>query len=265
MTRKRSTSSRSKSTSRSKSSSRRTSRRSNTSGLSLSLDGHQKAIIVGIFLIFLTAILALSLLSPNQGQLTTFLADGLWRLFGWGGALIPVALGLTGFYLVLWGMNQPPNLPHLQLVGFFLLFLAAEALMTMLVIVINQNMEDVTAVAEAGVGGGYLGGGIVWLLSQAVGQLGATFLLLIAGIIAVILATGVSREDMGLFLRDLLSRKPAPAEREIPINNGRTIVRPAPARDKQAAPVQPSAPTAPPEPEPATAPGEEAPRRPRRR
>jgi S-DNA-T family DNA segregation ATPase FtsK/SpoIIIE len=265
MTRKRSTSSRSKSTSRSKSSSRRTSRRSNTSGLSLSLDGHQKAIIVGIFLIFLTAILALSLLSPNQGQLTTFLADGLWRLFGWGGALIPVALGLTGFYLVLWGMNQPPNLPHLQLVGFFLLFLAAEALMTMLVIVINQNMEDVTAVAEAGVGGGYLGGGIVWLLSQAVGQLGATFLLLIAGIIAVILATGVSREDMGLFLRDLFSRKPAPAEREIPINNGRTIVRPAPARDKQAAPVQPSAPTAPPEPEPATAPGEEAPRRPRRR
>ncbi|MFN2224141.1 MAG: DNA translocase FtsK 4TM domain-containing protein, partial [Candidatus Promineifilaceae bacterium] len=197
--------------------------------------------------------------------LTTFLADGLWRLFGWGGALIPVALGQTGFYQVLWGMNQPPNLPHLQLVGFFLLFLAAEALMTMLVIVINQNMEDVTAVAEAGVGGGYLGGGIVWLLSQAVGQLGATFLLLIAGIIAVILATGVSREDMGLFLRDLFRRKPAPAEREIPINNGRTIVRPAPARDKQAAPVQPSAPTAPPEPEPATAPGEEAPRRPRRR
>ena len=127
-----------------------------------------------------------------------------------------IALGLTGFYLVLWGMNQPPKLPHLQLAGFLLLFLAAEALLTLVVIVMKNGLDDVTAVAEAGEGGGYLGGGIVWLLSQGVGQLGATFLLLIAGIVAVILTTGVSRDDMGIFLRDVFTRKEAPpAEREI--------------------------------------------------
>ena len=88
MTRKRSTSSRKNSTrstnsSRRSTSSRRKTSRGARSRLDLSLDGRQKAIIVGIFLIFLTAILALSLLSPNQGQLTAFLADGLWQLFGW--------------------------------------------------------------------------------------------------------------------------------------------------------------------------------------
>jgi S-DNA-T family DNA segregation ATPase FtsK/SpoIIIE len=195
------------------------------------------------------------LLSPNQGQLTSFLADGLWKACGWGGALIPIALGLTGFYLVLWGMNQPPNLPHLQLGGLLLLFLAAEALLTLVVIVMSNNLEDVTAVAEAGEGGGYLGGGIVWLLSQAVGQLGATFLLLIAGIIAVILATGVSRDDMGLLLRAAFTRKEKPAaEREIPINNGRTVVRPASTQDNQAAaPTQASIPLDVEEPAPAGA------------
>ena len=249
MTRKRSTSSRSKSRSKSsgrRTTSRRKSSRSKRSRLDLTLDGRQKAIIAGIFLIFLTAILALSLLSPNQGQLTAFLADGLWTVFGWGGALIPIALGLAGFYLVLWGMNQPPNLPHLQLAGLLLLFLAAEALLTLVVIVMNNNLEDVTAIAEAGEGGGYLGGGIVWLLSQGVGQLGTTFLLLIAGIIAVILATGVSRDDMGLFLQGAFTRKEKPAaEREIPVNNGRTTVRPAPARDSQTvAPTRASTPPA---------------------
>ncbi|HSG15782.1 MAG TPA: DNA translocase FtsK 4TM domain-containing protein [Anaerolineae bacterium] len=236
MTRKRSTSSRknttgSKSSSRRSTSTRRNRSRSNRSRLDLSLDGRQKAIIVGIFLIFLTAILALSLLSPNQGQLTTFLADGLWQLFGWGGVLIPIALGVTGFYLVLWGMNQPPNLPQLQLAGLLLLFLAAEALVTLIVMVVKPEMEGVTAIAEAGEGGGYLGGGIVWLLSQAVGQLGATFVLLIAGVIAVILATGVSRDDMGLFLREVFTRKEKPAaEREIPVNRGGATVSTAPSR-----------------------------------
>jgi S-DNA-T family DNA segregation ATPase FtsK/SpoIIIE len=143
-------------------------------------------------------------------------------------------------------MNQPPNLPHLQLAGLLLLFLAAEALLTLVLLVMNNNLEDVTSVAEAGEGGGYLGGGIVWLLSQGVGQLGATFLLLIAGIIAVILATGVSRDDMGLFLRKAFTREEKPAtEREIPVNEGRTTVRRASTRDSQAgAPTQASIPLA---------------------
>jgi S-DNA-T family DNA segregation ATPase FtsK/SpoIIIE len=201
---------------------RRSSSRSKSPRFNLSLNLQQKAIIFGIFFIFLTAIIILSLLSPSQGELTTFLSSGMWRLFGWGGAIIPIVLGLSGFYLVLWGMEQPPGLPVLRLVGFILLFLAFEAFATLAVIAMNNEYYDVTEVAEAGMGGGYLGGLVAWTLTQGVGRFGALFLLLVLGIIAAVLTSGVSRQDMGIFFQGFFNREPEPAAREIPINSGRT-------------------------------------------
>ena len=64
--------------------------------------------MIGISLIFLTAVLVLSLVSPNQGVLTAALADLMWRTFGWGGLVVPLIMGGGGFYLLLWGMEQPP-------------------------------------------------------------------------------------------------------------------------------------------------------------
>jgi S-DNA-T family DNA segregation ATPase FtsK/SpoIIIE len=175
--------------------------------------------MVGIALIFLTAIIVLSLLSPNQGTLTTFLSNGMWRLFGWGGAVIPIALGLVGFYLVLWGMDQPPQLPHFRLLGILFLFLSIEAFASLAVATWNDNFEDVMAVAEAGEGGGYVGAGLAQLLSLGVGQLGAIFLLLVIGILAAILTSGINRQDMGILLTDIFKReKKTTDKREIPVN-----------------------------------------------
>ena len=227
MTRKRSSTTK-KTTSRSKSSNRRsTTRRKSTRRkrpqLNLSLDLQQKAIIIGIALIFLTAIIALSLLSPNQGQLTTFLSQGMWQVFGWGGAIIPIALGITGFYLVLWGMDQPPNLPYLRMLGVLFLFLSFEAFASLAIVAWNNGLNDVMSAAREGQGGGYLGGSMALLLTRGVGQLGTVFLLLVLGIVAAVLTSGVSRQDMGLFLQGLFTRKPAPAdERDIPINTSRS-------------------------------------------
>ncbi|MCA9960918.1 MAG: hypothetical protein KC443_17885, partial [Anaerolineales bacterium] len=75
------------------------------------LSVQQKALVVGIVTVFLTAVLTLSLISPNQGQLTGALFDMLWRVFGWGGLIIPFITGGTGLFLVLWGMDQHPTLP----------------------------------------------------------------------------------------------------------------------------------------------------------
>ncbi len=222
MTRKSST--RKQTASRRTSSSRRKSTRSRTSRskrprFNVSLDGKQKSIIIGIALIFLTAIILLSLLSPNQGTLTSFLSNGMWQLFGWGGVIIPIALGLAGFYLVLWGMDQPPKLPHLRLLGVLFLFLSIEAFASLAVATWNDNLEDVMAVAEAGEGGGYVGAGLAQLLSLGVGQLGAIFLLLVIGILAAILTSGISRQDMGVLLTDIFKRQEKTADtREIPIN-----------------------------------------------
>ncbi len=222
MTRK--SSSRKRTTSRRGSSSRRKSSRSRTSRskrprFNVSLDGKQKSIMVGIALIFLTAIIVLSLLSPNQGTLTTFLSNGMWRLFGWGGAVIPIALGLVGFYLVLWGMDQPPQLPYFRLLGILFLFLSIEAFASLAVATWNDNLEDVMAVAEAGEGGGYVGAGLAQLLSLGVGQLGAIFLLLVIGILAAILTSGINRQDMGILLTSIFKRERKTTDkREIPVN-----------------------------------------------
>jgi S-DNA-T family DNA segregation ATPase FtsK/SpoIIIE len=189
--------------------------------LNLSLELQQKAIIIGIALIIVTFMLVLSLLSPNQGQLTSFLSQGMWRLFGWGGAIIPIALGIFGFYLVLWGMEQPPKLPYLRLLGLLLLFLAFEAFASLAIVTWNDGLSNVMAAAQDGQGGGYVGGLIVRLLSLAIGHLGAVFVLLVIGIVAAILTSGVSRQDMGSFIGGLFKRKPEDdEERDILINRG---------------------------------------------
>ncbi|RMH01343.1 MAG: DNA translocase FtsK [Chloroflexi bacterium] len=194
----------------------------------------QKALLSGIVTIFITAILTLSLLSPTQAVLTQALSDLLWRTFGWGGVLMPVILGMIGLYAVLWGMDQPPQLPVYRLLGGGLLFLAVEALASFsLVILQPTRWLDVWAVAQAGSGGGYLGGLLAVVLETAVGRLGAVLTLTFTSLIALILVSGVSRAQLGQWLRDLLTRRPKPAgktavaisrantKREIPINPGR--------------------------------------------
>jgi DNA segregation ATPase FtsK/SpoIIIE, S-DNA-T family len=195
--------------------------------IALTLNLQQKGLIVGITLIFLTAVIVLSLLSPNQGRLTAFLAGWLWQLFGWGGVAATVALALGGFYLVLWGMDQAPSLPGFRLLGVALLFLAFEAFASMASVARNNGLADVWQVAEAQTGGGYLGGALVWLGTGAVGRLGAIFLYLVLGILGAIMTSGVTRHDAGTFLSDLFSRKEAaPAGREIPVIRGRESARP---------------------------------------
>ncbi len=203
----------------------------------VTLDLRQKALILGIGLIFFTAVLVLSLLSPNQGQLTSALSDMMWQLFGWGGLIVPIVMAACGFYLVLWGMDQPPHLPSRRLLGLGLLFLSLEAFASLALVLASDNLPDVWSVAQAQTGGGYLGGLIVWLLTGVVGRLGAVFVLLLLGFMAIVLAAGVSRQELGALLRRLAVREPAPEpQREIAINPGR------PARPDPLAEVQPPLP-----------------------
>lgn len=244
---KRSSTSRRKTTSRRKSTSRRTTTRRKTSQskkrqLNLSLNAQQKAIIIGISLIFLTAIIALSLLSPNQGQLTAFLSTGMWNVFGWGGAIIPVTLGVFGFYLVLWGMEQPPRIPYLRLLGLLLLFLTFEAFASLAVVSWDNGINDVLAAAQEGQGGGYVGAGLSMLLTAGVGLLGTVFLLLVTGIVAAVLVSGVNRQDLGLFVNKIFARKPESAGAEGPIINRRggrsTTAEPAIVQNAEVTPAE---------------------------
>lgn len=182
----------------------------------------QKALILGIGLIFLAAIFVLSLLSPSQGQMTFALAGFVWRLFGWLGFLWPVLMGVTGFYLVLWGMEQAPSLPRLRLLGFGLLFATIETFASIFAIVGNPNDEAVWQVAQGGYGGGYFGGLLASLAMGIVGRLGAILLFAVLGIFGAALLFNISRADVmgwGRQLRALWQQyrsRPGPASTPSP-------------------------------------------------
>ncbi len=207
--------------SRRKSTPRKTSRSKKPRQIRLEMT--QKMLIVGIGIVFLTAILVLSLLSPNQGQLTSGLSRLLMQLFGWGGVIVPLITGGIGLYLVLWGMDQSPKLPAYRVTGLALLFISFEALASFALVMMDNGLFDFWAVAEAGKGGGYLGGSLDYVLTESVGNWGAVFTLLLAATVGAILVSGVTREDIGYFLKYGL-RKPK-TDADVPANGRTTPTR----------------------------------------
>lgn len=233
---------------------RSTSRRRSTRGKAkreFRLNLQQKALIIGIGTILVTFILVLSLLSPNQGQLTSALAGLMWQVFGWGGAVIPIITGAIGLYLVLWGMEQPPEPPPYRVLGAALFFLTFEALASLSQVLLENGLTDVWMVAQAQRGGGYFGGVFAMLLMEAVGQLGAIFTLVVLGLVATFLLSGLTRADVGHFLSNLTRRQATggPAvglagEREIAINPGRRKQADTPEVKPVQPPLVPETPTA---------------------
>ncbi len=217
---------------------RKPARRSKTAR-ELRLNLAQKALIVGIVIVFLTVILVLSLLSPTQGQLTETLSMITRQLFGWGGLLAPLITGGIGLYLVLWGMDQQPEVPAFRVTGFVLLFLAFEAFATQVVLG-RGAYADVWAVAKAGQGGGYVGGIVTYGLRGSLGNLGAAFTLIVVAVIGAVLLSGVTREGFGHFINQLREGFPAeeaaPPEREVVVNNRRAR-RPANTPDPNQPPL----------------------------
>jgi len=235
MAKKKTTTRTSRSTSRKRPSSRSKKKSKNRKLPSPSIDvnNQQKVLVVGIGIIFLTAVLILSLISPSQGQLTSSLAGLLGRLFGWGSILVPITTGLIGLYLVLWGMEQEPELPGYRVGGIITLFFVLMAFATLTVLLLENEMDDVWEIAKAEMGGGYIGGAIVWFLTRFVGILGTVFILMILGLVAIFLASGVSRKEMGDYVSALwdsrkekaeeksAAKKEKPKKRAIPINPAR--------------------------------------------
>ncbi|MBK7894416.1 MAG: DNA translocase FtsK 4TM domain-containing protein [Anaerolineaceae bacterium] len=206
------------------------SRKPSASRKPISFSVAQKALMVGILIIFITVIFVLSLLSPTQGQLTTSLAGLMRRTFGWGSVLLPLITGGLGLYLVLWGMEQPPKLPVYRLTGAGLLYFAFMGFASLALLMLENEFFDPWTIARAEQGGGYLGGLIASLLMTAVGNLGAIFTLTVVAILGTILVSGVTREDMGNFLQALFSKRPSQptptrstprTSRDLPINTSR--------------------------------------------
>ncbi|MEZ4517082.1 MAG: DNA translocase FtsK 4TM domain-containing protein [Chloroflexota bacterium] len=172
-------------------------------------------LIIGIVLLFTTAILALSLLWPNQGQFTAFISQTMGRGFGLARFVIPIATGLAGAYFVLRGMDQQPKLPVYRLIGLAVLFFIFAAFASLVVVRRNPAFGDVYAAAQAGQGGGYVGALLSDMSVQLLGNLGTIVTLIVFGILGAILVSGISRKDVSGWLEQASQARTATPEGDV--------------------------------------------------
>ena len=191
------------------------------------LDDGQRSLLTGIIVLFLTAVLTLSLLSPNQGQFTQLLSRLAGLALGLGRFALPLISGMIGGYLVLRGMEQEPPVPGVRLIGLAIVFVVFLALASLVAYQRDENYVDLYAVAAAGAGGGYIGSVIATALGRLLGGLGTIVTLVVVGAAGGVLLSGLSREQVAGWLE----REPRPStgaepvtgsDRTIRINPGRT-------------------------------------------
>ena len=180
--------------------SKRSSSRRKTTRRTPKQQAQQRALIAGMGILLLTAIIILSLLSPNQGGLTIALAGLMGRLFGLGKFVIPLIGGAVGAALFWWGTDKPLKLPTLRLVGFGLLFTLVETSLSLGMVMRNNLFFDVWTVAQAGQGGGYFGGLFAYVLMELVGIPGTIIILSVVGLISVYWMSGMTREELGYWI-----------------------------------------------------------------
>ncbi len=121
------------------------------------LGGILRGEIIGGLLVVLAIVILLSLLSPNRGNITGALIDGLFALFGIGAWLVPILLGATGAWLAFRQVTDKEVLGIGRLAGGLILFLIFE-----IVAHIAAKMPDPFVPATRGDGGGMVG----WLFGR---------------------------------------------------------------------------------------------------
>jgi S-DNA-T family DNA segregation ATPase FtsK/SpoIIIE len=131
-------------------------------------------------------------------------------------------MGYFGYFFLMWGMSYPIKLNPYKVAGAGLFFIGFEAVLTTIALVNQNGLNDVWSVAQVGLGGGYLGGGLTWLGERTVGEMGSAFVYLLLALVGVILMAGVRRQDVRewvmLRVERARQRQTEEAVEEIPAN-----------------------------------------------
>jgi DNA segregation ATPase FtsK/SpoIIIE, S-DNA-T family len=201
------------------------------------LSPERKLDLLGITLALTGLITLLSLLTSNRGSLTGGWVHFLGLLFGWGVVLLPLGLLLVGLWLVLRNVERIPPFSLERVTGLVLLYLCLLTILHRLA----GGPEVASELADAGLGGGYLGGLSLRILWAALGSAGALIAILAWLLISLTMTLDLSVPEMvrrlgpvwdrlGRIWQTLRSRPPrnAPAHQP-PLGEEFTpLTRPAP-------------------------------------
>ncbi len=211
----------------------------------------QVEIALGVGLMVLALITLLSMVFA-RGELTDAWLSGWRRLLGWAFVVSPFLLGGAGAFLIFDSLDQRPDIGWDLFAGAGIMFATLLGLLHMIEgAIVHQTAAEL---AEAGRGGGYLGQLVSQSLSDALGSIGATLILLGLTALGFFLAARHTLGELTEWGRatwadatDELRRRHLPINRglthpqdpfdpdEIPIRSG-----------GRAAPAQPVPPPAPP-------------------
>lgn len=159
--------------------------------------------VFGIILVVIGLLTLVSLLTQSSGRVTSWWVSNLSKVFGWGVYLLPLALIGLGGWLLLRNVDKFPSLSTERAVGILLFLINLPVWFHM---AIDGDFPD----AQAGIGGGYLGASIQFLLVQMLGKPGAFIALvawlLISLILMLDLTTANAIKWFEEFFQNLFSR-----------------------------------------------------------
>jgi S-DNA-T family DNA segregation ATPase FtsK/SpoIIIE len=227
--------------------------------ISLTLD--QWLDLAGLVLLLLALLTFLSFLS-TQGTLTGWWLGVLRTIFGWGVFAVPLGLAAIGLWLILRRFeDKRPQIEPEMVIGIVLAFLTALASIHLVAGVFYD--EELQALADEGLGGGYVGLVLGRLLLDAVGSWGTVVVLLALWVIAFVFALGVSVVELAqaighiwAWVRGRGPLRPASGDQSDMVINmpGNNSSKTQPAAKEKPTPTKP----APAQPEPASQPAKAA-------
>lgn len=204
----------------------------------LSLD--QKLDIVGVVLILIGLLLIFGFLSFNNSEFVAPILKLLGQLFGLGRYLVPVGLILLGVWIVMrhFGDKLPRIAPE-RVMGWAMVYIVA---LVSLHFFVAQTVEDAYTQAAAQQGGGYVGAVALDVLLRLIGSAGAIVAVIAFWIIGLILALGITTQQLMTLAQWIGDRARSDRDSTLP-QDQLPLFPPAGTRSTPPDPTRPAPPT----------------------
>ena len=164
----------------------------------ISLTRDQWLDLVGVVLLLLALLTALSFLS-DQGMVTGWWLGLLRTTFGWGVFAVPIGLAAVGLWLILRHFeDKRPRIEPDVAAGVVLAFITGLATLHLIANLFHD--DGLTALAEKGLGGGHLGRILDEVFLNAVGNWGTVVVLFALWVVALTFSFNISLGELGQHL-----------------------------------------------------------------
>jgi S-DNA-T family DNA segregation ATPase FtsK/SpoIIIE len=164
----------------------------------------QKLNFIGGLLMISGLLSLVALLSSKNGPLTAWVAQTTATIAGVGGFIIPVALIILGFYLLLRKFDKLPHVSGGRTAGIILIYLNVLGWIHFF----NGGGYET---AKLGKGGGLIGAGIDSALFKTLGGAGEVVFLVAWFLVALIFVVDISLPELVSRIGKIFQRKPVPA------------------------------------------------------